>query len=217
MDPPPASCVRRQREIFTVILLTRAPSPITSPQQCPNRQTQTLDWLILTDNWTVANSAGLFCCNAASRSRICKVAASVKCNSADGVTVICCSAAAATTAAHTHTHIRAVPNTRFVFGLALYSCLFCRQCFDMVGCQEEHPACKKLSDDMLASLPVWSKVQMICRCQADATATPSSLKIQNPHGFNLSGAGLPRLSLKEAIKWVSVCIHGISPTYFREL
>jgi len=31
-----------------------------------------------------------------------------------------------------------------------------------VGRQEEHPACKKLSDDVLAWLSVWSEVQMIC-------------------------------------------------------
>jgi len=31
----------------------------------------------------------------------------------------------------------------------------------LVGRQEEHPACKKLSDDVLAWLSVWSEVQMI--------------------------------------------------------
>jgi len=38
----------------------------------------------------------------------------------------------------------------------------CIQCFDTVGWrQEEHPPCKKLSDEVLAWLPVWSEVQMI--------------------------------------------------------
>jgi len=32
----------------------------------------------------------------------------------------------------------------------------------LFGHQEEHPACKKLSDEVLAWLAVWSKVQMIC-------------------------------------------------------
>ena len=32
----------------------------------------------------------------------------------------------------------------------------------LAGCQEEHPARKKLSDEVLAWLPVWSVVQMIC-------------------------------------------------------
>jgi len=31
----------------------------------------------------------------------------------------------------------------------------------LVGCQEEHPACKKFSDEVLTWLSVWSKVQMI--------------------------------------------------------
>jgi len=39
----------------------------------------------------------------------------------------------------------------------------CLQCFDTVGWhQEEHLACKKLSDEVLAWLSVWSEVQMIC-------------------------------------------------------
>ena len=33
-----------------------------------------------------------------------------------------------------------------------------------------HPACKKLSGEVLAWLSVWSEVQ-ICICPADATAT----------------------------------------------
>jgi len=31
----------------------------------------------------------------------------------------------------------------------------------LVGHQEEHPACKKLSDEVLALLAVWSEVQII--------------------------------------------------------
>jgi len=45
------------------------------------------------------------------------------------------------------------------------------------GRQEEHPAHKKLSDEVLAWLSMWSEVQMICIIAygpADATATPSS-------------------------------------------
>jgi len=41
----------------------------------------------------------------------------------------------------------------------------------LVGRQEEHPACQKLNDEMLAWLSVWGKVQMICVWSADATAT----------------------------------------------
>jgi len=32
----------------------------------------------------------------------------------------------------------------------------------LVGCQEEYPACKKLSDELLVWLSDWSEVQMIC-------------------------------------------------------
>jgi len=32
----------------------------------------------------------------------------------------------------------------------------------LAGCQEEHPACKELSGEVLAWLSVWSEVQMIC-------------------------------------------------------
>ena len=40
----------------------------------------------------------------------------------------------------------------------------------LVGQQEGHPACKKLSGGVLAWLSVWSEVQT-CICPADATAT----------------------------------------------
>jgi len=33
---------------------------------------------------------------------------------------------------------------------------------DTIGHREEHPARKKLSDEVLAWLSVWSKMQMIC-------------------------------------------------------
>jgi len=49
----------------------------------------------------------------------------------------------------------------------------------LVGRQEEHPAGKKLSDEVLALLSVWSEVQMICigpyGPADDATAITSSL------------------------------------------
>ena len=40
----------------------------------------------------------------------------------------------------------------------------------LVGKQEGHPACKKLSGEVLVWLSVWSEVQT-CTCPADATAT----------------------------------------------
>jgi len=40
----------------------------------------------------------------------------------------------------------------------------------LVGRQKGHPACKKLSGEVLAWLSVWSDMQT-CTCPADATAT----------------------------------------------
>ena len=40
----------------------------------------------------------------------------------------------------------------------------------LVGRQEGHPACKKLSGEVLVCLSVWSEVKT-CICPADATAT----------------------------------------------
>jgi len=46
----------------------------------------------------------------------------------------------------------------------------------LVGHQEEHPACKKLSDEVLsARLSVWSEVQMICIRSSWCHSHPSSL------------------------------------------
>jgi len=39
----------------------------------------------------------------------------------------------------------------------------------------KNPACKKLGDEVLAWLSVWSKMQIISYCPADATASLSSL------------------------------------------
>ena len=52
-----------------------------------------------------------------------------------------------------------------VFLICLLLCVFawCLQCFDAVGWQEGHPACKKLSGGVLAWLSVWSEVQTCIR------------------------------------------------------
>ena len=69
----------------------------------------------------------------------------------------------------------------------------------LVGRQEGHPACKKVSGEVLAWLSVWSEVQMIAHGPADATATPSSLAPVKSRMVYLSGAGLPGCPGKEAI------------------
>jgi len=45
--------------------------------------------------------------------------------------------------------------------MVMVSVMLCLQCFQtpLVGRQEGHPACKKLSDEVLAWLSVWSEVQ----------------------------------------------------------
>jgi len=49
----------------------------------------------------------------------------------------------------------------------------------LVGRREEHLACKKLSDELLAWLYVWTgaKCKWFAYHPADATATPSSLAL----------------------------------------
>jgi len=60
----------------------------------------------------------------------------------------------------------------------------------LVGRQEGHPACKKLSGGLLAWLFLWSDVQ-ISYGPADATATHCLLLQYNPDWFYLSGTGSP--------------------------
>jgi len=60
----------------------------------------------------------------------------------------------------------------------------------LVGRQEGHPACKKLSGGVLEWLSVWSEVQTCIRT-ADATATHCLLLQWNPDWFWLSGTGSP--------------------------
>jgi len=43
---------------------------------------------------------------------------------------------------------------RFIFAFSALTLL--------VGRQEEHPICKKLSDEVLMWLSVWSEVQIVC-------------------------------------------------------
>ena len=76
-----------------------------------------------------------------------------------------------------------------------------------VGRQEEHPACKKMSDEMVVWLYVWSEVKMIyiwfswCHCHITISCF---IKTQNGFSFLLLACqGWPG---KEAIKRVFVCL-----------
>jgi len=75
----------------------------------------------------------------------------------------------------------------------------------LVGHQEEHPACKKLSDEVLAWLSVWSEVQMVCIWSSWSYCHPiisCFIKIQIGLTFLVPAyTGCPG---KEAVKRVSV-------------
>jgi len=71
----------------------------------------------------------------------------------------------------------------------------------LAGRQEQHPACKKLSDEVLVWLFVWSEVQTVCTNYgpADAAAIPKPHHLLchlNSDWFYLSGTSLVRLSQK---------------------
>jgi len=73
------------------------------------------------------------------------------------------------------------------------------QCFDLVGRQEGHPACKKLNGEVLAWLSIWSEVQMPLPLPVCCFS-----KIQIGFSFLVSAdPGSPR---KRAVKQARVCV-----------
>jgi len=76
----------------------------------------------------------------------------------------------------------------------------------LLGCQEEHLACKNLSDQVLTWLSVWSKVQMICTWSSWCHCHPivsCFIKIQIASTFLMPS--LARLSWKRRC-WTGVCL-----------
>jgi len=73
--------------------------------------------------------------------------------------------------------------------MSLYDIYVC-----MVGHKEKHPACKKLSDELLAWLSLYSEVQMIRIAYGQLMSLPNHHPFlrQNPDLFNPSVVGLPR-------------------------
>jgi len=74
----------------------------------------------------------------------------------------------------------------------------------MTGRQEEHPACKKLSDEVLAW---WSEVQMICIWSSSCHCHPITfciIKIQI--GLTFLVPAYPGCPVQEAVKWASACV-----------
>jgi len=61
----------------------------------------------------------------------------------------------------------------------------------LVGRQEGHPACKKMSGGLLALLSVWSEVQTCIRPQLMPLLLTVSCFSKNPDWFYLSGTGSP--------------------------
>jgi len=121
---------------------------------------------------------------------------------------------------------RVVPDQRPING-CVRVCVC--QCFNtLVGRQEEHLACRKLSDEVLVwfiiiiikgiyiaqvrkghkcaratnVLSVWSEVQIVCIWSSWCHCIPKPYHL-NPDWFYLSGKGFPGYPGKEAIKQVN--------------
>jgi len=76
----------------------------------------------------------------------------------------------------------------------------------LFGWEEGHPACKKTEWWMHGYLSGSGSRCRFAYGPADATATPSSLASVKSRMVHLSGASLPRLSWKKAVKRVCVCV-----------
>ena len=98
----------------------------------------------------------------------------------------------------------------------LYHCWDITICFAfsaltlLVGRQEEHPACKISSDEVLAWLSVCSEVHMICIWSSWCHCHPIiSWFIKIKTSWTYLVPAYPRGPGKEAFKWVSVCLSTI--------
>jgi len=72
---------------------------------------------------------------------------------------------------------------------------------DLVGRQEEHSACKNLSDELLVWLFIWNEVQIVYKWSSWCHCIPKPhnlLSHLNPVWFYLSDSSLPRLSWKRS-------------------
>jgi len=72
----------------------------------------------------------------------------------------------------------------------------------LVGWQEGHLACKNWVVRYWRSYLSGARCKWFAYGPADATATPSSLAPVKSSMVYISGAGLPRLSWKKAVKWM---------------
>ena len=80
-----------------------------------------------------------------------------------------------------------------------------------VGCQEEHPACKKLSDELMAWLSICSEVQMVCIWSSWYHCHPIiSWTIKIEHGFTFLVSAYLGCPGKEGVKRVSSSSYTLS-------
>jgi len=81
----------------------------------------------------------------------------------------------------------------------------------LVGHQKEHPACKKLSDEVLVSLSVWSEVQMTCVWSSWCYCQPIiSCFIKTQIGLTVLVLAYASSPGKEAINWVYPFVYRLS-------
>ena len=76
----------------------------------------------------------------------------------------------------------------------------------LVGRQEGHLACKKLSGEVLAWLSVWSEVQTCIMAQLMPLPLTVSCFSKIQIGFTYLVPAHPGSPGKRAVKWVCVCV-----------
>jgi len=106
-------------------------------------------------------------------------------------------------------YIICIANVRIVVSAVMLFIIYFVSCLTLLVWQQEgHPACKKMSDEVLAWLSVWSEVPIVCVWSSWCFYTPKPrhlLPHLNSDWFYLSGTGLPRLSWKKAVNGCSSC------------
>jgi len=80
----------------------------------------------------------------------------------------------------------------------------------LVGWQEEHLACKKLSDEMLVWLSIWSEVQNDMHMVQLMPLPPHHLLLHEIKiGLTFLIPAYSSCTGKEAIKWLFVCLFNV--------
>jgi len=115
-----------------------------------------------------------------------------------------------------HTHKMAIVSWPYILWRYFTLCILTTVAFSaltlLVGRQEGHPACKKLSDGVLAWLSVWSKVQTCiwpswCHCHSLSLA-PVKSRLVLPFWYRLTWV-LPEKGPLNGCVCVCVCIYSL--------